>query len=50
LASSQGIAGLQVSKLSEKVLDRSAANMVCSNFGGSQGALYIAAHFGCTFS
>jgi len=38
LASSQGTAGLQLNKLSEQVLDRSAANMVCGNFGGSKGA------------
>ncbi|DBB01694.1 hypothetical protein WJX77_000727 [Trebouxia sp. C0004] len=41
LASSQGTAGLQLNKLSEHVLDRSAANMVCGNFGGSKGALQI---------
>ncbi|KAL0044614.1 hypothetical protein WJX82_002814 [Trebouxia sp. C0006] len=41
LASSQGTAGLQLNKLSEQVLDRSAANMVCGNFGGSKGALQI---------
>ena len=39
LASSQGVAGLQLSKVSEQSLERSAANMVCGNFGGSSGAL-----------
>lgn len=41
IASSQGIAGLQLNKLCEHELERSAANMLCSNFGGSKGtALY----------
>ena len=37
LASSQGIAGLQLNKVSEQSLERSAANMICASFGGSTG-------------
>lgn len=38
LISGQGIACMQLNTLSQHALERSAANLVCGNFGGSQGA------------
>ena len=38
LISGQGIACMQLNILSQHALERSAANLVCGNFGGSQGA------------
>ena len=38
LSSGQGVAAVQLNKIWEQVLERSAANMVSGNFGGSTGA------------
>lgn len=38
LSSGQGVAAVQLNKVWEQVLERSAANMVSGNFGGSTGA------------
>lgn len=41
LPSGQGVAAMQLSNISEQVLERSAANMVSGSFGGSTGAAVI---------
>lgn len=41
LSSGQGIAAVQLNKIWEQVLERSAANMVSGHFGGSTGAAAV---------
>ena len=41
LSSGQGVAAVQLNKISEQVLERSAANMVCGSFGGSTGVAAV---------
>lgn len=50
LSSGQGVAAVQLNKISEQVLERSAANMVSGSFGGSTGVaavVSIAASLAC---
>ena len=47
LISGQGVAAVQLTKIAEQALERSAANMVCGNFAGSTGACCVFFEF-CT--